>query len=37
MYKNGSGVGRDGGAETIDVAQMEIGRPGDVVYMQLEG
>ena len=37
VYKNGSGVGREGGAEPVNVAQMEMGGPGDVIDVRLEG
>lgn len=37
MDKNGSGVGCEGGAEAIDVPEVKVGRPGNVVYVGLEG
>ena len=36
VYKNGSGVGRKGGAEAINIAKVEICRLGDVIDMGLE-
>ena len=36
VYKNGSGVGRKGRAEVINIALMEMCRPGDIIDMRLE-
>ena len=37
MDKNGSGVGCEGGAQAVDVPEMEVGRAGDVVNVRFEG
>ena len=37
VNKDGSGMGGKGGAETVDVAQMEVGRPSDIIDMGLKG
>ena len=37
MHKNRGGVGGEGRAETIYVAQVEISRPGDIIDVGCEG
>ena len=36
VNKDCSGMGSKGGAEAVDVAQMEVGRPSDVIDVRLE-
>lgn len=37
VYKDGGTMGGEGGAETLCVAAVEVGRPGDVIEVRLEG
>ena len=37
LYKNGGSVGGEGGVETVDISQMKVGRPGDVIDVGLKG
>ena len=37
MNKDGGGVGGEGGAESVDVAEMEICSAGNGVYVRVEG
>ena len=36
VNKDRGGVGGEGGAETINIAYMEVGRPGDVIDVRLK-
>ena len=36
VNKDGGSVRGEGGAETVDVAQMEVGSPGNVIDVRLE-
>lgn len=37
MGKDEGGMGREGGAEAVDVLQVKISRPGDVIDVSFEG